>query len=161
MAELIRFAVRVLRWLDWGLANDVGRDKNSWLLDLREELSGWHRKQQLVERTVREISKFGWTNYRLDSLEAIWAFGGEAEKDLIEKSCSLSRQMLAGVGSNETLPDRTEVFESAFGQNKGRTEPGPSPATSSLVLAVGPHWSRLRSPTAKSTCEKHHSQETP
>lgn len=113
---LIRFAMRVLRWLDWGLAEEAAREKYGWLLDFREDLAAWRREQQLVERTVREVRTFGWTQYRLDSLEDIWELASSAEKDLVERLRSLSRQMIARVGQNETLPGSTEVLESAFGQ---------------------------------------------
>jgi hypothetical protein len=134
---LLRFACRVLYWLDQGIADDVGAEKYGWLKDFRVDVENWTRQQQVVQQTIDEIRQHGWETDSLAVLEEIWDQVQDCEASLVTELRGFATKMIGRVQPEETLPGSTEVLESIFGNWKRMIEAGPSVGLSSLVLAVG------------------------
>lgn len=138
VAVLLRFARRVLCWLDRDLADAVGRERYGWLLSFREDLHRWSNEQQLVQKTARQVRRHGWTVQSQESLEKLWSEvpEEEANQKLVEPLRNFAEEMTGSVHVGERLAGSTEALESVYGHWKRMVESGPQMGVSGLVLAV-------------------------
>jgi hypothetical protein len=136
---LLRFARRVLYWLDKGDGGPNGEDKYGWLKEYREDLKRWGWEQQIVQQTIEEVRLNGWEKATLGLLEEMWRQmpAEYSNAGLVADLRAFATKMIAQAKPDETLPGSTEALESAFGGWKQWVEAGPSVGVSRLVLGLG------------------------
>ena len=137
---VLRFARRVLYWLDQSLADARGEKAYGWLRDYRAELAEWCQDQEVVRGAIAQVRDHGWHAGTLRALERQWASipVDSPSLELVAELRAFAQEMTAvPVSAEETWPGSTEVLESCFGQWKRVVEAGPSVGVSGLVLALG------------------------
>ena len=136
---VLRFARRVLYWLDQPTAPQGLEQKYGWLRDHRFELQQWSYEQNLVQQTIAIAREHGWSTGTLMDLETLWSTspppGGNRE--VVVPLREFAQKMADRVPRGHWLPASTEALESAFGRWKRFLEVGPITGLSALVLALG------------------------
>jgi hypothetical protein len=135
---VLRFARRVLYWLDQGEAPLEAQQKYGWLLGFRHELRQWSHEQQLVQHTIHLARCHGWSTGTMLSLETLWKQKPPegANNEVVQPLRDFAQKMCAQVKRGQWLAASTETIESAFGRWKRFLEAGPNQGLSALVLAL-------------------------
>ena len=144
MSTLLRFAERVLKYLDGPSPSAKSLEHYSWLKDFRVELSVWFREHGLVHTTIARLRVSGLHSESLSELEKTWGDVGERASTvtIVEKLreyVCVHRPKEAGM----RYVASTEILESSFGKLKRiegqQSRDGFTGLSLAMGVAVG-HW---------------------
>lgn len=139
VGPLIRFATRILRWLDSANPPAVVEEKYGWLREYRADLAGWQEEHRVVQTTIEVVRRDGLSGVTMSKVEEAW--GPLSERPRTRKVAGRMRAYVAknarGARAGETLVGSTEVLESAFGKLKRLEGTQAESGLTGLTLALG------------------------
>ena len=135
----LRFARRVLQFLDGAMPSARVEEQYGWLREYREALAGWTSEQAVAEAAVQHVRTHGVGRESVTALEAAWSAVASTPgaRDVAARLRTAVRNEGAQTSPGESLVGSTEVLESTFGTLKRLEGSYAGDGFTGLALALG------------------------
>ena len=136
--DLIEWGINTCTYLDSEKANELEKEKLSWVFDYRSDFNTYHEMAILFDMTTKEVREYGYQRETVNILRkrgAIMATNRKS-RSFFSKILKTIEEETKKITDNSIFPGCSEIIESIFGKFKQLEKNHASGGITSLVLSL-------------------------